>query len=117
VQKVFANNVGTRIVPVTPHAEAGLYTSASLDDHTHELIVTAVNYSASPRQAELQLNGINPSTTAEITTLSSDDLAAENSFDQPTKISPVSSTLQVASGKISVQLEPYSLTVYRIPAQ
>jgi len=33
VQKVFAGNVGTRIVPVTPQGrKAALYTSASLDE-------------------------------------------------------------------------------------
>jgi alpha-N-arabinofuranosidase len=42
VQKVFANNVGTRIIPVTPEAVDGLYTSATLDEGAHELIVKAI---------------------------------------------------------------------------
>jgi alpha-N-arabinofuranosidase len=117
VQKVFANNVGTRIVPVTPHAEDGLYTSASIDDRTHELIVKAVNFAASPRQAEIRLNGINPSGTAKVTTLASNDLNAENSLDHPTAVAPESSTIELRSGTIPVQLRPYSVTVYRIPAQ
>ena len=49
VQRVFANNVGTRIVPVTPQAQDGLYTSASLDERTHELIVKAINVSSAAR--------------------------------------------------------------------
>jgi alpha-N-arabinofuranosidase len=117
VQKVFANNVGTRIVPVTPHAEDGLYTSASIDDRTHELIVTPVNFAATPRQAEIRLNGINPSGTAKVTTLASNDLNAENSLDHPTAVAPESSTIELRSGTIPVQLRPYSVTVYRIPAQ
>jgi alpha-N-arabinofuranosidase len=117
VQKVFANNVGTRIVPVTPHAENGLYTSASLDDRSHELIVKAVNFASTPRAAEIRLSGINPSGTAKVTTLASNDLNAENSFDHPTAVSPESSTIEVRSGTIPVQLRPYSVTVYRIPAQ
>jgi alpha-N-arabinofuranosidase len=117
VQKVFANNVGTRIVPVTPHAEDGLYTSASLDDRTHELIVKAVNFASTPRQAEIRLNGINPSGTAKVTTLASNDLNAENSLDHPTAVAPESSTIELRSGAIPVQLRPYSVTVYRIPAQ
>jgi alpha-N-arabinofuranosidase len=117
VQKLFANNVGTRIVPVTPHAEDGLYTSASLDDHTHELIVKAVNFAAAPRQAEIQLNGIKPSGTAKVTTLANSDLNAENSLDHPTAVAPESSTIELRSGTIPVQLRPYSVTVYRIPAQ
>ena len=117
VQKVFANNVGTRIVPVTPEAQGRLYTSASLDEHTHEFIVKAINDSPKVTPAEIRLNGINPSGTAKVTILESADLNAENSFDHPTAVAPVSSTLEVKSGIIPVQLRPYSLTVYRIPAQ
>ncbi|HEY6374107.1 MAG TPA: alpha-L-arabinofuranosidase C-terminal domain-containing protein, partial [Edaphobacter sp.] len=117
VQKVFANNVGTRVLPVRPKVEAGLYTSASLDERSHELIVKVINFSPTPRPAEIRLNGISPSGTAKITTLESADLKAENSFDHPTAVSPVSSTLDVKNGAIPVQLRPYSVTVYRIPAQ
>jgi alpha-N-arabinofuranosidase len=117
VQKLFASNVGTRIVPVTPHSDDGLYTSASLDERTHELIVKAVNYAPTPRSAEIRLNGIRPSATANVTTLANSDLTAENSFDHPTAVAPQSSTLAIGSETIAVELLPYSVTVYRIPSQ
>ena len=117
VQKIFANNAGTRIVPVTPEAVDGLYTSATLDESAHELIVKVINYLPAARPAEIRLTGINPSGTVRVTTLASADLNAENSFDHPTAVSPESSTLQVTSGSIQVQLRPYSVTVYRIPAR
>ncbi len=117
VQKVFASNVGTRIVPVTPQAEGGLYTSASLDERNHELIVKVINHSANPRPAQIKLNGIDVSGKAKVTTLASADLNAENSFEHPTAVAPEPSTVEVRNGTISVQLRPYSLTVYRIPAQ
>jgi len=117
VQKVFASNVGTRIVPVTPQAEGGLYTSASLDERNHELILKAINYSATPRPAQIRLNGIHLSGAAKVITLASADLNAENSFDHPTAVAPESSTLEVRTGTIAVQLRPYSVTVCRIPAQ
>ena len=60
---------------------------------------------------------MNTSGTAKVTTLQSADLKTENTFDQPKAIAPVSSTLEVKSGTIDAQLLPYSLTVYRIPAQ
>ena len=115
VQRVFASNVGTRIVPVTPQADGGLYTSATLDQHTHELIVKAINTTSADRSAEIQLTGISPSGTVAITTLESADLDAENSFEHPTSVAPESSSLEVKSGSIPVHLRPYSLTVYRIP--
>ena len=93
VQRVFASNAGTRIVPVTPQAEAGLYTSASLDERNHELIVKAINHSPTPRPAEIRLNGSHVSGTAKVTTLASADLNAENSFDHPTAVAPESTTV------------------------
>jgi len=117
VQSVFARNAGTRIVPATPQAEAGLYASASLDERSHELIVKAINHSPTPRPAEIRLNGSHVSGTAKVTTLASADLSAENSFDHPTAVAPESSTIDVKNGTIAAQLRPYSVTVYRIPAQ
>jgi alpha-L-arabinofuranosidase len=52
-----------------------------------------------------------------VTTLQSGDLNAENSFEQPRRVAPQSSTLAVSSSTIQVHLAPYSLTVYRIPLQ
>ena len=37
------SNAGTRVVTATAQAEAGLYTSATLDEPSHELIVKAIN--------------------------------------------------------------------------
>lgn len=117
VQSMFANNVGSRIIPVTPHAQDGLYTSASLDERSHELIVKAINVSANMRPAEIRLNGLNPSGMVKVVTLESTDLNAENSLDHPKNVSPRSSTVQVNSSTLSVQLNPYSVTVYRIPGR
>jgi len=117
VQKVFANNAGTRIVQATPQAADGLYTSATLDERTHELIVKAINNSPNARAAEIRLTGGTAKGTAKVTTLASADLNAENSFDHPNAVAPESSTLPVSSGAIAIELRPYSLTVYRIPLQ
>jgi alpha-N-arabinofuranosidase len=115
VQLVFANNVGTRILPITPQATDGLYTSATLDERTHELIVKAINNSATERPAAIQLNGAVPSGSAKVTTLQSSDLESENSFEHPTAVAPELSKLDPQSATIPVRLRPYSLTVYRIP--
>ena len=122
VQRVFASNLGTRIVPATPQAVDGLYTSASLNEPTHELILKVINTAATARTATIQLNGLHPAGTAQVITLASADLATENTFDHPTAIAPESSTLTIdaaatASGSLNVQLAPYSLTVYRVPAR
>jgi alpha-N-arabinofuranosidase len=115
VQKVFANNVGTRILPTMPQSGGSLYTSASLDERTHEVIVKVINHSPTARRAEIRLNGVVPSGAVAVTTLASADLNAENSFDHPMAVAPESSVLNIGSGRLSVLLRPYSLTVYRIP--
>lgn len=115
VQSVFANNTGTRIIPVTPEAQSGIYTSADLDERTHELIVKAINVSADVRPVELDLNGANPSGTVKVTTLASSDLQAENSFEQPRHVAPQYATAELKAGANTVSLPAYSVTVYRIP--
>ena len=117
VQKLFATNVGTRIVPASPQAEGGLYTSASLDERTHELIVKVVNDSAGTRAAEIRLSGLHGSGAARVTTLGSADLNAENSFEHPSAVAPESATAEVKAGKMAVELRPYSVTVYRVAAE
>jgi alpha-N-arabinofuranosidase len=118
VQSVYANNVGTRVVPITPLVDGdGLYTSATLDERTHELIVKAINHSATARAATIRVNGAKASGTAKVVTLASADLSAENSFDQPKNVAPIDSTMDVGSGDISVEMKPWSLTVWRIPVR
>ncbi len=116
VQNLFANNTGTRIVSASPQAQDGLYTAASLDERSHELIVKAINVSSTARSVEIDLKSA-AAGTAKVITLESADLKAENSFDQPKNLAPKSSTIDVKSGKITTQLNPYSMTVYRIPVR
>jgi alpha-N-arabinofuranosidase len=117
VQQIFSRNVGTRNVPVTPQTQAGLYTVASIDDRTHELVVTAVNTTAAAMPAQIQLAGVTSSAAVQVTTLASPDLTAENSFDHPAAVAPISSTTTLNSGAIETLLPAYSVTVYRVPMQ
>jgi len=115
VQQIFASNVGNRIVASSPQSENGLYTSASLDEGKHELIVKAINATGDPKEAEIELHGMSLSGKANVITLGSTDLKAENSFDHPRNIAPTLSTTEVKAGKIAAVLGPYSVTVYRVP--
>ena len=117
VQGLFASNAGTRIVPVTQAVEKGLYTSASLDERSHELIVTAVNTTGGARRVEIRLDGTAASGAATVTTLESADLSAENSFEQPKRVAPKRGTAEVKAGRLAVELGAYSVNVYRIAVQ
>jgi alpha-L-arabinofuranosidase len=117
VQSVFSNNVGTRSVPITPQAGEGLYTSASLDEKTHELIVKAINTTGAARTTEIRVAGSTASGSVKMTTLRGSDLNAENSFDHPKAVVPEMATVPANSGKIVVELSPYSVNVFRVPAR
>jgi alpha-L-arabinofuranosidase len=114
VQQVFSTNTGTRIVPVTPTSDDNLYTSASIDERTHELIVKVINNTAAERSTEIRV-GSHLSGTAKVILLSSPDLDAQNSFDHPKAVAPETAKTSLHDGTLSVGLRPYSLTVYRIP--
>jgi alpha-N-arabinofuranosidase len=115
VQQIFSRNVGTRAVAVTPKAEAGLYTVASLDERTHELIVKAINTGSAARDAQIRLGGAAAAGSVQVTTLQSSDLATENSFENPKAVAPIASTMPATGDEIAVRLPAYSVTVYRIP--
>ncbi len=117
VQSVYANNAGTRVVPITPLMNDGLYTSAVLDERSHEVIVKAINTSAHARTTVLRIQGGSVSGAAKVTTLASQDLDAENSYENPKAVAPVESTMALTGVETSVELKPYSLTVFRIPVK
>ncbi len=117
VQRLFASNVGTNILPVTPQAKDGLFTSASFDERSDELIVKVINDTADARTTEIRLGATGRYGTVKVTTLQSADLSAENSFEHPTALSLQESTLEVNGGTISAQLRPYSASVYRVPTK
>jgi len=111
VQKLYANNAGTRVVPVTPLAENGLYTSAVLDERTHELIVKAINVAGDALAAEIAVNGT--AGTAKVEMIAADP-DAENSFEKPEAVGVVESSAEVKDGKVTLTLRPYSANVLRI---
>ena len=98
-------------------ADGGLYSVASLDERTHELVVTAVNTTAQVRAAEIKLDGLTPAGTAQVTTFPSADLKAENSFDHPTAVAPVIPSINVNATFLSVQLPAQSVTDYQHSAE
>ena len=102
-------------MPSAPQADDGLYTSAVIDDRSHELILKVVNYASVGRTGTIQLGETPASGTVKVTTLSSADLTAENSLAHPKNLAPESTTISANSGPISLDLRPYSVTVFRIP--
>jgi len=119
VQKVFASNAGSRILPVainghTAAGQHGLYASAALDDRTNEIVIKVVNTGADPTPVRLALDGATLPGTGRMTVLSAADLEAENSLDRPTRVAPVESTVAPDASSLRVDLLPQSVTVLRL---
>jgi alpha-N-arabinofuranosidase len=114
VQKLFSTNKGTHIIPVSTSGGENLYASSVLDKATGELIVKLVNSSDKTLSPQLQLNGAKKiGTRAEITTLKG-ALEDANTFDDPSKITPVTSVIPAKGKTLKIDLAPLSFTVIRI---
>lgn len=122
VQKMFSVNRGTRQLPVMLDGSPknginNLYTSASVEERSGEVILKVVNTGSAPSEVRISLAGTNPAgKTGTVFVLQSSDLKAENSLDQPTRIAPIERQLPVA-GEFTYTLRPHSFTVLRIPSR
>ncbi len=116
VQKLFATNLGDRIIPLAvPNAQNGLYTSAALDRTAREVILKAVNSAKTPRSIKVALTGASASGTAKALVLGTEDLAAENSLEKPSNVAPQEKSVAVSGASVELTLAPGSLTVVRVP--
>jgi alpha-N-arabinofuranosidase len=120
VQQIYSTNKGTNVIPVkmdgkTVAGKDSLYSSASIDADTRQLIIKVINTSATAQAVELNLQGkVKPQKTYNLVTLSSTEKFAYNTLDAPDKISPKQRSGNISSGKIAVGLAPLSVNVFKV---
>ncbi|MCV9385080.1 alpha-L-arabinofuranosidase C-terminal domain-containing protein [Reichenbachiella ulvae] len=122
VQKLYSNNPGTHVIPLEKDnkpvtGQDGLYASATRDENAGELIIKIVNTNNASVNASFDVLGAEMGATVSAQVMSSKDMEAYNTFEEGDKISPRSESQKVEGGKLSYDLEPYSLTVLRIEAK
>ena len=121
VQKLFSNNRGSKVVPITLNSDVvagqdSLYASAAIDAATNELIIKIVNASNKQQATTLSLEAAKKlGKIAKLTLLQSDRLDAANSFDHQDMIAPKETTVVIKNKKIDYQALPYSFSVIRLP--
>ncbi len=94
---------------------SGIYASATQDKQSGDLIVKVVNASADATETTINLNGATKlATTAQAIVLTSEKPTDENSLENPTKVSPKTSTLTVSGTRLTHQFPGNSFTVLRI---
>ncbi|HEX6427361.1 MAG TPA: alpha-L-arabinofuranosidase C-terminal domain-containing protein [Niastella sp.] len=119
VQKLFSLNKGSKVVPITLNNDVvagqdSLYASACIDAATNELIIKVVNASDKPQSNTLQLEGVKKIASKGKLTVMQSDLTTVNSFDSPTNVAPVESTIVIKGKKIILNNSPYSFSVLRV---
>jgi alpha-L-arabinofuranosidase len=120
VQKLYATNKGTNIVPIKRDGEfvAGkdsLYASAVFDAAAQQLIVKVVNYNSKPMKVNLDVDSKKkPAATAEKITLANANLNLSNSIEEPLNIRPKQNTVTYKGKTIVETFEPYSLTLIKL---
>jgi len=119
VQKLFSLNKGSKVVPITLNNDVvagqdSLYASACIDAATKELIIKVVNASDKLQVNTLQLEGVKKLASKGKLTVMQSDLTALNSFDSPTNVAPVESTIAIKGKTIQLNSSPYSFSVLRV---
>jgi len=82
-----------------------------------DLVVTLVNRAsgADPVDTTIDVEGAKIGGDADVTTLSAGEMNVENTYDDPERVTPTTSTLAIEDGSCEFALEPYSLVRLRIP--
>lgn len=120
VQQLFSTNKGSSVLPITyqgaaPVGQDGLYASSVYDATTKEVIIKLVNTTATVKPTEIQLSGTKKAgKIASGKVISSKNLEAMNSLEQPTSVGPRATNAEVKNNKLRVILEPHSVVMYRV---
>lgn len=118
VQKLFATNRGSDLLKVSAKGEKligqnDLYASAVKEASTAEVIVKVVNTASTSKTIKFNIKGVSIGKKAAQIVLTSGDLGAMNSIENPTNIAPVTKNINIDQNK-DVQLSPYSVNVFKL---
>jgi len=116
-QQLFSRNRGDVVLPLSNEdpAATSFFASAVRDNQSNDLILKVVNASSQKAPAAIHLAGIpSGAQRAQATILTSDNMADENSFDQPRKVVPVTVSIGKVKARFRYTFKPNSLTALRI---
>ena len=91
----------------------GMFSTASYDEKTGDIIVKVVNTTPEANQTNINLGSYNAK-SAKLISLSSLKGTNENSIDDPTNVYPMEHSLSPEGGIVSLEIPAYSLSIVRI---
>ena len=126
VQQMYATNKGTNVLKMTmdnkpvagQEGQNGLFASAVVDKAENIVIVKVINTSKEKQSVSINLLGLKGAAQAETITLTHNEMDAENTLDEPEKITPKTGTVSCEAGKknsiLNVELPAMSFRIYKI---
>lgn len=123
VQKLYGNYKGTRILPLTMNdspvsgadGQNGLFASAVIDDDANTVIVKVVNTGNEKQEIDIKFNGLEKGRKilhGKVISLTSVDPGDENTLDNPNRIKPVTSSIEVKDESYITRVDGNSFHVY-----
>ncbi|MCH5224207.1 MAG: carbohydrate binding domain-containing protein [Muribaculaceae bacterium] len=125
VQKLYANNKGTNMLPLrlsngAPLAglpgQDGMFASAVWDNATNQIILKIANTSSTPNDVNIDISGL--SNGLSLNNGSAITLSAgpedQNTFENPDKVVPVEKNIEASGSKFQAQIPPLSFIVYKL---
>lgn len=104
-----------KMIDYTVPCQQHVYQVTSMDEKG-DMIVKIVNTVSCEKELSIKMDNFNPSASAEVTILASDDLQAENTKENPTCVTPIQTTIIV--GKDFIYSAPaYSVSIIRLHPQ
>ena len=105
---------GQRITSARPLTPTRHFCQTGYDEQTGELVIKVVNGTDKPYRRTFSIKGANTvAPTGRVITLSG-DANDENTFEQPTKLSPRTSLFGKFDKEFDYEFEPMSLTIMRV---
>ncbi|MEH6304417.1 alpha-L-arabinofuranosidase C-terminal domain-containing protein [Olivibacter sp. CPCC 100613] len=119
VQKLYATNKGTDVIPIRMENEAvsgqqGVYASAVLDQKINEVIIKVVNHNdyAIDGSFKIQTKGSLAQDVEHV--LLAAGLEEENTIQDPNRVSPKIDQVVLQGKTLETQLAPYSFHIFKI---
>ena len=122
VQQLYCHYKGTNVLPLKMNGrnvcgdedQNGLFASAVVDKGNGQVYIKIANVGDNAQPVRLSLKGLKKATGAKVITLTSSDPVAENTLDQPEKITPKESTATLNGNILEASVAPKSFNVYVI---
>ena len=122
VQQLYGQYKGTNVLSLTMNGrnvcgdedQNGLFASAVCDKNNGSIYIKVANVSDKAQPVKLNLKGLKKATGAKVITLTSSDSVAENTLENPEKITPKESDVTLTGTTIDTEVAPKSFNVFVI---